>query len=56
MEGQKTRRPVKLPCGIIVCENCNTCIFRHYALTEGRCWNCKVRLREKQLGKKGGGI
>ena len=42
----KKQEKITLPCGII-CENCNTCILRHYAATEGKCWNCKAWLGEK---------
>ncbi len=49
------KHPGKLPCGF-ECSNCRTCILRHYALTQGRCWNCKALLRDDEHLEWGAGI
>jgi hypothetical protein len=45
MKAPGARKP-DLPCGGVICSQCGTCIMRHYALTQGRCWNCNTPLRD----------
>ena len=34
----------------IVCSHCRNSIFEHYAVTEGRCWNCHTTIPAVKLG------
>jgi hypothetical protein len=46
-----------LPYGGVICLSCGTCVMRHYAVTQGRCWNCRAALNEDaQACTAGGGI
>ncbi len=55
MTENKTKHPAKQPKGI-VCKNCSAFVFQHYAITSGRCWNCRALLTEEQCYDEGAGI
>ena len=37
---KKEKKPTE-----IICDNCHGCVFRHIAVTTGRCWHCKAQLK-----------